>query len=248
MRGKVHTDPRRRSRFLAAAIAVALHVVLGLLLLRERSGSQEAPRPALVTFDMRPPQPEAPATPPPTKRHSPRPRNAAAPPDLRQEPSPIVAPPPVVPVVMPPPIVAAPVAGVGARPDAGAAAVAGPGTGAGGEGDGRGGGGRGGSGDGDDGYRPPRQIGGRIRNSDYPAALGEAGASGRVSVRYLIGVDGRVSGCTVTASSGNAELDATTCRLITERFRFRPSRGPDGRPVPSYVVENHSWLVEDEPR
>lgn len=158
----------------------------------------------------------------------------------------MVAPPPLV-LLPPPPLLAAPIAGPGAAADAGAAVVAGPGTGARGEGIGRGGGvGDGdGSGDGDsDGGVPPRQISGRLRNSDYPEGLGVAGVQGRVSVRYLVELTGRVSDCEVTASSGSKVLDDTTCRLITERFRFRPSRDGRGRPVASYIVENHDWIVE----
>jgi protein TonB len=34
--------------------------------------------------------------------------------------------------------------------------------------------------------------------------------SGTVQVRYFVNVDGRVSGCVVTRSSGNAALDETT--------------------------------------
>lgn len=239
-------NPRQRARMVAAAVAIALHIGIGLLLLRGRTAdSVIAVRPP-ITFELIENRPEAPPPPPLARRNSPRPKDAAAPPNLRQEPSPIVAPPPIVPVVVPPPVITAPIAGMGTRPDAGAAAVEGPGTGASGTGNGRGGGGTGGPGEGDDGYRPPKQTRGRIGNGDYPTAAEAAAASGRVSVRYLVGVDGRVSECAITRSSGNAELDATTCRLITERFRFRPSRGPDGRPVASLVVENHSWFLEDD--
>ncbi len=63
------------------------------------------------------------------------------------------------------------------------------------------------------------------RDSDYPAAAKEALISGTVAVRYVVAVSGRVTECSVTGSSGNAELDQTTCRLIKERFRFKPSKG-----------------------
>jgi protein TonB len=42
-------------------------------------------------------------------------------------------------------------------------------------------------------------------------------------------------------------LDALTCRLIRERFRFRPSRDGRGRPVPALVRETHEWVFERLP-
>jgi protein TonB len=52
----------------------------------------------------------------------------------------------------------------------------------------------------------------------------------------------------VTRSSGSTDLDNTTCRLILERFRFKPSRDPNGRPVPATIVQNHTWVIHQLPR
>jgi periplasmic protein TonB len=198
---------------------------------------------ALFTVD--PPEPPPPRSVPPRKR-SRRPEGAAAPPNLRSTATELVAPVPVLVPPAPPPVITAPVANTGAAPTQGAAPRPGPGTGAGGEGTGFGGGG---SGDGDGGgwgdETPPRRIRGRLRDSDYPREAWEAGATGLVTVRYYVNVDGRVSGCRVTHSSGNRALDETTCRLVTERFRYRPSRDGEGRPVRSVVVVDHEWVMED---
>ena len=87
-----------------------------------------------------------------------------------------------------------------------------------------------GAGDGaGDGGTPPRHVRGRLRDSDYPRGLGEAGIEGTVSVRYAVAVDGRVSDCAIAHSSGSVVLDATTCRLIEQRFRLSPSRDAAGR-------------------
>jgi protein TonB len=237
--------PTRRDRALAATGAAAAVAALTLALIYGLAGrGPGAAMPSLSLFPIaeEPPPPERSV--PPRQRNR-RPEGEAAPPNLRSTPTEIVAPPAIIPV--PVPVIAAPVADVASAPTAGAADVPGPGTGAGGEGDGRGGGG---SGDGDGGGyadgTPPRLVRGRLRDSDYPSAAIDAGASGTVGVRYLVGVDGRVSECSVTRSSGNALLDAVTCRLIRERFRFRPSRDGDGRAVPAYMVESHSWLMPGE--
>ncbi|WP_374942371.1 energy transducer TonB [Sphingomonas sp.] len=191
-----------------------------------------------------------PPAPPPIEREPPkpvrntRPAGEAAPPNLRSRPTELVAPEPIiVPPLPPPPVVAAPVAGPGADASAGAAEVPGPGTGAGGEGNGFG---AGGDGDGDGaGDVPPRRIGGRIRDSDYPLEASQSGVSGTVGVRFVVDVDGRVPSCSVTRSSGSRLLDDTTCRLIVQRYRFRPARDVRGRPFRSVIVQNESWVIEE---
>ncbi len=210
----------------------------------------------LRLFAVAPPPPPPVSRPPPLRReraaarkHDPGREGAASPPNIRSQPTEIVAPPPRISLPLPPPIVAAPVAGSGSDPSAGAASVRGPGNGAGGLGDGRG---SGTGGDGEGGgfgpESPPRLIRGSLGNSDYPAWAGEAGAGGMVSVRFTVALDGRAVNCRITRSSGHAELDAHTCGLIERRYRFEPSRDGRGRPVLADMVEDHEWVVRDEPR
>lgn len=241
----------RADRGRAALGAAALTGALGMGLLWGLVARERATEPPALTMFQVPP-----ATPPAEKRkpvpqrvRSGRPEGEASPPNLRAEPTEVVAPTPVVPLPVPPPIVAAPVAGTGAMPSAGNADVPGPGYGSGGIGNGRGSGGTG-DGDGDGGGRaetPPEWVRGRIRDSDFPDALAETGIGGTVGVRYTVWTDGRVVECEITQTSGNRLLDETTCRLIRERFRFKPSRDRQGRPVVAAIVENHSWMVEHLP-
>jgi protein TonB len=165
---------------------------------------------------------------------------AAAPPNLRSKPTDIVAPKPPVQIIPPPPIVVAPKTGAGRDASAGAAAIRGPGSGSGGIGNGTGSGGEG-NGDGDGGFTAPRLIKGRLKNSDYRRPPGDPGTPRTVGVIFVVAPNGRVTDCDVTRSSGDGDLDNTTCRLIEQRFRFDPSRDPSGRPVESEVEETHSW-------
>ena len=175
----------------------------------------------------------------------PKPRKASgqtSPRNLRNKAAEIVTPPPLVRLPIPPPVVSASKAGVGTAASAGASDRPGPGEGAGGEGNGAG---SGGYGDGDGGGEvPPRLIKGRLKFSDLPLDLREAGIGGTVSVRYGVDVNGRVSDCIIVASSGSTELDRLTCELIKQRFRFDPSRDHDGRPIQSIIEENHSWIID----
>jgi protein TonB len=87
------------------------------------------------------------------------------------------------------------------------------------------------------------KIAGEILPSDYPRSLGNAGIGGRVGVTFTVETNGRVTDCRVTRSSGVPQLDALTCRLMTERFRFRPSMDRYGRPVRDEVDWDHDWVA-----
>src|SRR3546814_17429600 len=64
----------------------------------------------------------------------------------------------------------------------------------------------------------PVLLGGRIEDSDYPKAASRAKSGGEVEVRFTVQPTGRATGCRITRSSGDASLDATTCRLIEEQI------------------------------
>ena len=139
---------------------------------------------------------------------------------------------------------AAPIAGTGPDISAGASAQPGPGTGAGGVGTGTGSGGTGtGTGRGGIATRA-RHVSGRIDDRDYPRTAYRDRTEGVVSARLTIATDGRVSRCVVTRSSGNAELDETTCRLIERRFRYEPARDAAGKVVVSEMGWRQSWWLE----
>jgi protein TonB len=78
----------------------------------------------------------------------------------------------------------------------------------------------------------PRQIRGDFSYSDIPEQLQDSGFAGRVSLRFLIDVDGRARDCRAVRSSGSRLMDAAACRALEQRFRFTPGRDETGRPVP----------------
>lgn len=227
----------------AAAGVAALHVLLAYALLTGLAvdvGRAVGER--IKAFDViqQPPPPPPVSIPPPVKVDARE--GAAAPPSLKARPTPVVA---------PRRNRRSPIAAVekatkhpeGSNPRAGSSATPGPGTGAGGQGQGTGAGGQGtGTGSG---VRPVRaqRISGRLDNSDYPRASLRAGIEGTVVVRYTVNPDGRVSGCRIIRSSANAELNATTCRLIEQRFRYRPARDASGIPVPDIVSRTYDWSL-----
>ncbi|MEG3179874.1 energy transducer TonB [Sphingomonas sp. LT1P40] len=235
----------RRQRIGGAAAALAVTGVMGVALvlgLAVRSGVLDDDA-EMALFSVAPERVKPKVRTERMKQRNTRPSGAAAPPNLRSRATELEIPKPLVPIVLPSLMTLAEKAADGAQATSGAALVAGPGTGAGGVGDGFGGGGDGdGDGAGDPDAVGPRQTGGRIRDSDYPEDLSEAGIGGLVTVLYVVEVNGRVPECEVLKSSGTPRLDALTCRLIRERFKFRPSKDGRGRAVPSRIQENHEWV------
>lgn len=232
----------RREAVAIVAVAI-LHVAIAYLALRPSIIELPAAEGPVMIAEITQPAPEPEVPPEPAKARAPRPEGAASAANKRARPSEVVAPPPAVEV--PPPIVAAPVAATGPDVSAGAAPVAGPGTGSGGAGTGFGSGGQG-SGTGGGGGGSARWVKGRIKDSDYPRAAARAEIGGAVIVNFDVGTNGRASNCRVVSSSGNADLDRTTCRLIEKRFRYEPATDAQGRPVPSVVAWRQEWWLEPD--
>ena len=236
----------KSDRIKGAVIAVVVQAGLGYALISGLAMNfTQAARDGLVAFDILPPPPPSPPERlVPHKVVAKKAEGAASPPNLRSKATEVVAPPPIILPPVPPPIPVAEKPGIGTQTTSGNADIRGPGTGSGGQGDGSGSG-RYGDGEGDGGLEiPPRQTKGGISRADWPFDVANAGIGGKVSVRYVVTVDSRATDCEITGSSGSRELDVLTCRLIVQRFRFKPSRDARGRPVQSAIEQDHYWINE----
>ncbi|MDO7842523.1 energy transducer TonB [Sphingomonas immobilis] len=236
-----------QARLPAAIVAAAVPLVAFWMLATSRTISHHYD-PALTMFDVAPTPPPRPE---PVKQHpveSKKAEGASAPPNLRSKATEVVAPPPVILMPLPSPVIAAPLPGLGAQARAGAADVAGPGSGAGGVGNGTGSGGSG-NGEGAGGIaREAYQKSGRIKDSDFPKSI-PRGWRGTVYVDFTVEADGRATACRVARTSGNGEIDATTCRLIEERYRYEPARDRAGKKIRSRVEgQDHTWVSAGNPQ
>jgi protein TonB len=90
-----------------------------------------------------------------------------------------------------------------------------------------------------------KQTAGSISDADYPSSALRAEASGTTRVSINVGANGRVTGCSVTGSSGNSALDSTACSLIQRRFRYAPATR-NGQPVESTVSRSVNWVLPRE--
>jgi TonB family protein len=80
----------------------------------------------------------------------------------------------------------------------------------------------------------------RISDGHFPGE--PAGQNARVRYRLQVNTKGNVSDCRISESSGNAMLDANTCRMLVSRARFVPARDAAGRPVQSERSDFLDWV------
>ncbi len=86
-------------------------------------------------------------------------------------------------------------------------------------------------------------VGSYFSDDNYPPAAIRAEAQGRVAANLSVGTDGRVSACSVTSSSGNSDLDETTCRIARNRVRFTPAKDDAGNPIASTYPLAVRWVL-----
>ncbi|WP_300397640.1 energy transducer TonB [uncultured Sphingobium sp.] len=84
-----------------------------------------------------------------------------------------------------------------------------------------------------------------LSDSDYPSRAQREERSGTAGFKLEIGTDGRVTNCTVTSSTGHADLDEATCRLIPRRARFKPAKDSNGNPVTDTYTGRITWRLPE---
>lgn len=231
--------PPRAARIGFAVLIVLLHLALlyGLMRALAPDLTVRTVDRALSVFTVTVTTPDPPATPP--AEPEPRPEEGTAGAEGRKaEPRAAMAPKAAIPIAKAP---APPVAAQGTQDSSGAQQT-GAGTGAGGEGVGTGSG-RGGAGRGGMPAKGVEKIAGDINSAkDYPRKTREQRIGRSVTVMLAVGTDGRVTDCRVTEPSPDAAADAITCRLASERFRFRPATDTSGNPVAGKYAWRQRWF------
>lgn len=77
----------------------------------------------------------------------------------------------------------------------------------------------------------------------YPQALRDAGIGGRVVVRGVVGIDGRVESAVVVRSSGNSTLDNNALSAFY-KWRFSAAKNDVGQKVRCYFVQGFPFVIE----
>lgn len=78
--------------------------------------------------------------------------------------------------------------------------------------------------------KPPVQLPFR-QPSKYPKRERRAQIGGRTWIMLLVGRSGAVEDCGVVRSSGNQELDDTTCAFAREAIHYKPALDSKGKPM-----------------
>lgn len=82
-----------------------------------------------------------------------------------------------------------------------------------------------------------------VTPEDYPPASLRDGIEGAVGFRLDVDGSGAVTGCTVTVSSGSADLDAATCPSVRARAAFFPATDRRKRKVASTWASRVQWRL-----
>jgi TonB family protein len=92
---------------------------------------------------------------------------------------------------------------------------------------------------------PSRENGlrGLFTEADYPEVAVKGGRMGRAHVRLRINDAGAITECSIVRSSGSAELDAATCKVLNERAKFEPALDVDGKPTRGIYVTAVHWML-----
>lgn len=93
--------------------------------------------------------------------------------------------------------------------------------------------------------RPAGNPGDWVLPDDYPVTALRANEAGRTHFRLTFDNTGKVTDCEITQSSGYADLDSTTCRVLSARASFVPgTRG--GKPVGSTYTSSVNWSIPSD--
>ena len=93
------------------------------------------------------------------------------------------------------------------------------------------------------GATPRGKPGTWVTNADYRPRWIREELTG--SARFTLSIDtaGKVTGCTITRSTGHAALDTATCELVTKRARFDAARDGNGKAVAGSFSSSITWNI-----
>lgn len=84
-----------------------------------------------------------------------------------------------------------------------------------------------------------------VRNSDYRTSWIRREMTGTASFSLQISASGRVTGCTITRSTGHSALDQATCRLVSKRAKFTPARDDKGAVTSGNYSNSVTWRLPE---
>ena len=92
---------------------------------------------------------------------------------------------------------------------------------------------------------PRNNPGEWITDRDYRRAWIAREMAGMAGFRLDIAASGKVTGCTITRSTGHEPLDEATCRLLSSRAKFEPARDSKGEAVSGSFSSRVKWELPE---
>ena len=78
---------------------------------------------------------------------------------------------------------------------------------------------------------------------NYPREALILRQQGIAHYRAQVGVNGRVTTCEITRTSGSRSLDDATCRILRDHVAYDPARDPQGQAVPGEDRGYVTWRL-----
>jgi periplasmic protein TonB len=94
--------------------------------------------------------------------------------------------------------------------------------------------------------RPQGSYASWVTTIDYPASGIRGEHEGTARYKLSIDASGRATGCSVTSSSGFADLDSATCATLMRRARFTPASDETGAKVAGSYNGTVTWRLPEE--
>lgn len=92
---------------------------------------------------------------------------------------------------------------------------------------------------------PRNNPGTWVTTDDYRSSWINREMVGTARFRLQIAASGQVESCTITGSSGHAELDRATCELVTRRARFEPAKDTSGARTSGSYSSSVRWQLPE---
>lgn len=81
--------------------------------------------------------------------------------------------------------------------------------------------------------------------ADYPVDALRYEEEGTVTMKLVIGPDGRVAKCTVTVSSGSTSLDEGACKAMTTHAVYEPARNAAGEAISDTLTQSIRYEIPE---
>ncbi len=94
--------------------------------------------------------------------------------------------------------------------------------------------------------RPQGNMANWVTTNDYPTSGLRGEHEGSTRYRLSVDASGKVTGCSVTATSGFADLDAAACAVLARRARFTPATDDSAAKVAGSFSGTVTWRLPQD--